>query len=152
MLEEEAKLVQGFRFDVTFFLLGITPNPVKTLFRKVSGLSVSMKTDPVGGPLNRIFNLQLPTAVQYSNVTLERGLAPGGLLDSGFSQLLSAFALTPSNVLISLLDEEAQPLNSWLLIAAYPVKWSVSGFDAGNSEVVIESIELTYVTLMPMSL
>lgn len=148
----EDQLIQGFRFDVTFLLGGIAPSPVKSRFSKVSGLRVSIETEQATGGWKNFANLQIPRKVKYENITMERGFLEGSLVNTEFAQVLDAFALIPSSVLISILDRQGQPKNSWLLMGAYPVSWSLSDLDANSSDVMIETIELTYAKLLPMSL
>lgn len=151
---QENTILQGFRFSVTFFLMPMIKSPLNSKFKRVSGIGVNLSTEELDTSMSKVFQLSIPTGIKYNNITLERGLIKGDVLNAnqGFSQLMSAFVLMPSNVLISLLDESSEPLNSWLLLGAYPVKWSLSDFDANNSDVIVETIELTYGTLMPMSL
>lgn len=148
----EDKLMQGFRYDVTFLLGGVVPSPVKSRFRKVSGLQVSIETESAVGGFRNLANLQIPRKINYNNISLERGLIEGEFLNAEFTQVLNAFVLIPSDVLISVLDVEGEPKNSWLLMGAYPVRWSLSDFDANSSELLIETIELTYAQMISMSL
>ena len=48
------------------------------------------------------------------------------------------------DITIKLLNEEHQPLVSWNVVHAYPVKWAVEDFNAEESKLVVESVELTY--------
>ena len=54
------------------------------------------------------------------------------------------FDFQPINLIVSLLNEQHQPLLSWNVVHAYPVKWAISDFNAEESKLVIETIELTY--------
>ena len=54
------------------------------------------------------------------------------------------FSFKPVNLTIKLLNEEHQPLISWNVVHAYPVKWSVEDFNAEESKLVVENFELTY--------
>lgn len=146
------QLIQGFRFEVT--ISPIVAGEPKTLhFQRVSGLEVSLETKPVGGPLNRLINTQLPQRLNYSNLVLERGMAvEEEVTEMDFENLFMAFMPAPSNLLISLVSEAGEPVKSWSLLGAYPVKWSFSDFDASSSEVVIQKMEWTYTILRPMAL
>jgi phage tail-like protein len=57
---------------------------------------------------------------------------------------LEDFDIKPTNITISLLNEEHEPLMTWNVVHAYPLKWSVSEFNAEKSLVAIETIELAY--------
>ena len=54
------------------------------------------------------------------------------------------FVFEPVNIIISLLNENHVPIQSWYVVNAIPKKWSVSNFNAERSEIVIESITLSY--------
>jgi phage tail-like protein len=134
----------GFRFGVLFFAGGVIPNPLDTLFQKVSGLSSSVETITVEEGGQNLYTQRLPKKIQYENLTLERGLVVGSPLVIEFNVAMSLFKFSPSNVLVSLLDNTRIPVASWLFMKAYPVKWSVSDLDATANSVVIEHMELSY--------
>jgi phage tail-like protein len=54
------------------------------------------------------------------------------------------FEFRPVNLTVKLLNEQHQPLQSWNVVHAYPVKWAVEDFNAQESKLVVESFELTY--------
>jgi len=43
-----------------------------------------------------------------------------------------------------LLNEEHEPLMTWNVVHAYPLKWAMADFNAEESKLVIETIELAY--------
>jgi len=139
-------LAMGFRFGVFFFIGGLIPNPLDIRFQKVSGLDATINTTNVEEGGQNLYTHRLPQRIEYSNLVLERGLSVGSLLTIEFNVAMSTFKFLPSNVLITLLDEDGLPLlgAGWLVLNAYPVKWSVSALDAGSDEVVVETLELAY--------
>lgn len=132
----------GFHFKVEFDLTGVTDNDSR--FRDVTGLSseVSVTPLPEGGE-NRFVH-QLPTGVDYQPLVLKRGM----VTDSGVIQwvrnTLENFVFEPTNVTISLLNQNHEPLRTWQLVNAWPKKWSISDFNAQDNSVVIETLELEY--------
>ena len=134
----------GFRFSVVFFVGGIVPNPLDILFQKVSGIGSTVETTAVEEGGQNLYSQNLPTRVQYENLVLERGVVLGSPLVVEFNRAMSEFKFTPSNVLVTLLGNDAEPIASWLFMNAYPVKWSVSDLNAEENSVVIETMELTY--------
>jgi len=52
------------------------------------------------------------------------------------------FAFRPVNLTIKLLNQEHQPLISWNVVHAYPVKWSVEDFSAEESKLVLKTLSL----------
>ena len=140
----------GFRFEVLFFAGGVIPNPLDTLFQKVSGLGSTVDTYPIAEGGQNLYSQQLPKKIQHDNLVLERGLVVGSPLAIEFDATMSLFKFSPSNVLVTLLDNSRIPLASWLFMKAYPVKWSVSDLDATANAVVIEHMELTYQRMQVM--
>ena len=140
----------SFRFGVLFFAGGVVPNPLDTLFQKVSGLGSTVDTYPIEEGGQNLYSQQLPKKIQHDNLVLERGLVVGSPLAIEFDAAMSLFKFSPSNVLVTLLDNSRIPLASWLFMKAYPVKWSVSDLDATANTVVIEHMELTYQRMQVM--
>lgn len=134
----------GFRFGVFFFIGGVVPNALDFRFKNVSGISARVATHPLNEGGQNLYSHKLPERVQYENLVLERGLAVSSPLVVEFNVAMSLFKFTPSNVLVSLLDEAGEPITSWLFVNAYPIKWNVSSLDAESNTVVIETMELSY--------
>nr|VFJ43036.1 MAG: conserved hypothetical phage tail region protein [Candidatus Kentron sp. DK]VFJ55616.1 MAG: conserved hypothetical phage tail region protein [Candidatus Kentron sp. DK] len=134
----------GFRFGVVFFMGGKIPNPIDTLFQKVSGLGSTINTITVGEGGQNLYSHRLPEKIQYDNLVLERGMVVGSPLVWDFNGTMSSFRFTPSNVLVTLLDNTYLPAAAWWFMKAYPVAWRVSDLDATENSVVIETMELAY--------
>ena len=120
-------------------------------FQEVSGLEAEIEVETVvEGGENR-FAHRLPKAVKHPNLVLKRGIA------SDSSQLVAwckgvfendlAQAIAPRGIVVSLRDSEGDPLRSWSIGNAWPVKWRVEGFGAMKNEIAIESMEFAYNTL-----
>lgn len=132
----------GFHFSVVFELFPQTPQDFR--FQSVSGLSVDIPTETVaeGGELR--FKHQLPGVPQYGKLTLKRGLFQGSFIINWCKNAIEKFEFEPKNVLITLLNNLHAPLALWHVYNAYPTKWSISEFNAEQSTLVIETLELTY--------
>ena len=140
----------GFRFGVLFFAGGLIPNPLDIFFQKVSGLGSSVETMTVEEGGQNLYTQSLPKKITYENLVLDRGVVVGSPLVIEFNRTMSLFKFTPSNVLVTLLDNTRIPIAGWLFMKAYPVKWSVSDLDADSNSVVIEHMELTYQRMQVM--
>lgn len=140
----------GFRFGVLFFAAGVVPNPIDIFFQKVSGLGSSVETVPLSEGGQNLYTQALPKRIKYENLVLERGLVVGSPLVIEFNATMSLFKFSPSNVLVTLLDQTSIPIAGWLFMKAYPVKWSVSDLDASANSVVIERMELSYQRMQVM--
>lgn len=120
-------------------------------FQEVSGLEAEIELETVvEGGENRFVH-RLPKPVKHPNLVLRRGIA------SDRSQLVTwckavfendfAAAIAPRGIVVSLRDAEGDPLRSWSLGNAWPVKWAVAGFGAMKNEIAIETMEFAYATL-----
>ena len=118
-------------------------------FQEVTGLTATIETQQViEGGENRFVH-QLPLRVKSERLVLKRGLkVSSGLLD-WCRKAVEEFSFSPKNIHIHLLDPGADNPNdnilmSWHVIHAYPLKWSVSAFNAMENNLAIETIELQY--------
>ena len=136
--------IVGMRFAVVFLAGGAVPNPLDIRFQKVSGLDVEIETEALAEGGNNTGTLSLPKGIKHGNLTLQRGMVVGSLLNLEFNATMSLFKFATSNVLVSLLGADKLPLAAWLFIKAWPVKWSVSELNAGEPALVIDTMELAY--------
>jgi len=133
----------GFHFQVSFInLAGVQDNDAR--FQEVSGLSAEINTEEVvEGGENR-FSYRLPTRAKYGNLILKRGMLTDSGLIGWFRDAVENFDFTPSDLLVTLLNEKHQPLAGWKFLKAWPVKWAISDFKAQEGAVVVETVELAY--------
>jgi len=129
----------GFHFEVKF--MGMEG---ESQFQSVSGLSVEIETEDISEGGENRFKHKLPIRTKYPNLVLKRGLLVNSVLIKWCRSALEDFVFYPSDILISLLNEESEPLMSWNVVHAYPVKWTVVDFNAEESTIVVETIELAY--------
>lgn len=131
----------GFYFQVKFDVSG---DKHDTEFQEVTGLSVDMETESwKEGGENR-FEHKLPTRSKFSEITLKRGLVLDTGLGKWIKENLLDFQFKPAKVDITLLNAEGKPLSAWYVQNAYPTSWSTSDLKAESSEIVIETLKLTY--------
>jgi len=142
----------GFRFGVLFFIGGVIPNPLDFMFQKVSGIGSTVDTFAIEEGGQNLYTQQVPTKIKYENLILERGLVIGSPLSIEFNVAMSLFKFSPSNVMVTLLDNTNIPISCWLFMKAFPVKWSVSDLDANQNSVVIQHLELTYQRFQTISI
>lgn len=132
------------RFAVVFFALGVVPNPIDLRFQRVSGLSASISTVTVREGGQQLYTHRLPDMVSYENLVLERGFIVGSPLNIEFNVAFSLIKFAPSNVMITLLNEDAVPIAGWMFVQAFPVRWATADLDASRDEVLIDTLELAY--------
>lgn len=132
----------GFHFLVTFELFPQLPYDLQ--FQEVSGLTVTMESEPLKEGGENRFVHQLPVRTSYSDLVLKRGKYMGSGLLHWCKNALENFEFKPVNVMISLLNDDHLPLYNWYVINAIPKKLEISNFNAERSEVVIETMTLSY--------
>lgn len=134
----------SFHFRVTFTDLGSNSNDIK--FQSVSGLNQEVQTESIKEGGENRFEHVVPTRIKTPNLVLKRGI-----LTSDNSEITqwckNAFedqSFLPTDLLVELLNENHEPLLTWKVIYAIPVKWSLNEFNAEKSEILIETFELNY--------
>ncbi len=132
----------GFHFSVVFEGLS---SGTETGFQSVSGIDATVPNgiDYKEGGENR-FTHRFPDRASYGNLTLKRGLLVDSELIGWFRDAVENFRFRPRNVTVHLLNENHTPLASWQFVNAWPTKWNVEGFDAEQSGIIAETIELSY--------
>jgi phage tail-like protein len=132
----------GFHFKVE--VLDLPPNDGDVRFTEVSGLSVEMNTEdfPEGGQ-NR-FVQKYPTRAKYGDLVLKRGMLISSEVLKWIRGCIEDYEIQPKNVDVKLLNENHDPLITWHVVNAFPVKWAVSDLNASNNAVVIETLQMSY--------
>lgn len=129
----------GFHFSVEF---GNQNSEYQ--FQSVSGLSVDLDTEDIAEGGENRFKHKFPGRPKYPNLVLKRGLLVDSELIDWCKNAVEEFNFTPTDIIIKLLNKEHEPLVTWNVVNAYPVKLAVSDFNAEESKLVIETIELKY--------
>lgn len=132
----------GFHFIVDFS--AISSNDLDVRFQSVSGLTVDIELKPrKEGGENR-FQHYLPLHSKYETLILKRGMVLDSDLINWCQEAFENFDIQPIDLIVSLLNEKHEPLRSWNVINAWPIKWSISDFDAEQDNLVIEQLHLHY--------
>ncbi|MCX2574543.1 phage tail protein [Pedobacter sandarakinus] len=113
-------------------------------FTEVSGLDAHIATEEYKEGGENRFAHKLPTAVAYNNLVLKRGLLIGSSALKWFKESVETFTFSPKDITLLLLNEDHLPLQAWNFINAYPIKWTVEGFNAQQNGIIIENIEFAY--------
>jgi len=132
----------GFHFRVQ--VLGLDPVADDLRFTEVGGLAVELATEavPEGGE-NR-FTQKYPGRSIYADLVLRRGLLRHSAVWDWARNAIEDLIVLPLPVDVSLLNESHEPLMTWHLANAYPVRWSVSTLSATSNSYVVESMQLAY--------
>jgi phage tail-like protein len=86
---------------------------------------------------------KLPGLARYPNVTLKRGVAGRLELYEWWNATRNG-AVDRRNVVITLLDEQRNPVQRWTLRDAWPVKLSFGPLSGRGHEVLVEALELAH--------
>lgn len=113
-------------------------------FSEVGGLGFEVATEevPEGGE-NR-FIQRYPLRAKYPDLVLKRGLLKRSAIWDWTRDCIENLDIKPKNVDVKLLNENHEPLITWHLVGAYPVKWAVTDLNATNNAIVVESLQLAY--------
>lgn len=131
----------GFYYRVEF---GVSKNKNDVRFQSVSGLSVEydMEEFKEGGE-NR-FTHKLPVRTKYADLVLRRGMLTDSEVIKWFLRAFRDRDFQPSDINVTLMNEQSEPLRVWKVVHAIPKKWQASDLNANESSVVIETLELSY--------
>jgi len=113
-------------------------------FQSVSGLNVELETEQIAEGGENRFKHRLPVRTKFTNIILKRGLKVNSDLIKWCRDAVLDFNITPTDMTIILLNEEHEPLQTWNVVHAWPVKWEVTDLNAEESKITVESIELAY--------
>lgn len=118
-------------------------------FQEVSGIGAEISVEEFreGGSYDTVYSL--PGNISFPNLVCKRGLAPWGsdLINWCFDTFsASGNKVVLKNFVVKLLNRDAQSTSymTWNFYDAFPVKWSVSEFNAMESRIAIETLEFKY--------
>lgn len=90
------------------------------------------------GGLNTFVH-QLPGRRKATRLTLKHGIGKGLLVDWYVETLSERFA--PKSVTVTLLNVQNEPVASWSIRDAYPIKWTGPQLKSDANTIAIQSIE-----------
>ena len=114
-------------------------------FTEVTGLEVSTEViEYRDGASPEYHKIKMPGMQKFSNITLKRGTFKG---DNDFYNWWNTVALNTierRDVIISLLNENHEPVIVWKAKNVWPVKVQSTDLKAEGNEVAIETMELAH--------
>ena len=114
-------------------------------FSEVSGLNIEVQVIEYREGISSDYSaIKMPGIKKYSNITLKRGIVPK---DNEFFDWLNTVSLNQverRDLVISLLNENHEPVMVWKAKNAFPVKIEGPELNASANEVAIESLELAH--------
>ena len=114
-------------------------------FTEVSGLEIDIDVVEFrdGADPNQSAH-KMPGITRYKNIVLKRGIVKG---DNDFFNWINTKNLNQverRDIVIKLLNENHDPVMSWRVRNAFPVKFTGPVLNANSSEVAIEALELAH--------
>lgn len=111
-------------------------------FQAVSGLERLCQIEPYReGGIND-FEHQLVTLTTYPPLVLKRGLVGTDLWD--WHKEVIAGNIERRTISVVLLNEENGEGWHWVVVGAFPVKWTGAELDAGSNGIATESVEFAH--------
>ncbi|WP_432695148.1 phage tail protein [Marinobacterium sp. YM272] len=114
-------------------------------FSEVSGLDMETEVIEYRHGASREFTKgKMPGLQKFSNVTLKRGVFASDNDYYDWFNTVNLNTIERRDVIISLLNEEHEPVMVWKIKNAWPTKIQSTDLKADGNEVAIESLELVH--------
>ena len=114
-------------------------------FSEVSGLDVETEVIEYRDGANPEYHkTKMPGMQKFSNVTLKRGVFKSDNDYYAWYNTVSLNTIERRDVIISLLNEQHEPVMVWKIKQAWPTKIQSTDLKADGNEVAIESMELVH--------
>ena len=117
----------------------------KVGFTEVTGLDYQV--EPIEyreGSSPEYHKVKMPGLHKFSNITLKRGTFSGDLDFYNWMKTISMNQVERRDITISLLNEEHEPVVTWGIKNAFPIKVQASDFKADGNEVAVETLEIAH--------
>jgi phage tail-like protein len=114
-------------------------------FTEVTGLT--MESDVIEyreGSSPEFHKIKQPGLQKLSNITLKRGTFQGDIGFHDWMETISMNTVKRRDVTIKLLNEKHEPVFTWQVLNAWPVKVQSSDLKADGNEVAIETMEIAH--------
>jgi phage tail-like protein len=86
----------------------------------------------------------MPGLRKYANIVLKRGIVKGDIDFFNWMNTQSLNEIERRDVVIKLLNQNHEPVISWIAINAFPVRLSGPVLNAAISNIAIEELELAH--------
>jgi phage tail-like protein len=114
-------------------------------FSEVTGLDMQAEAiEYREGSSPAFHKIKMPGMQKFSNVTLKRGTFEGDKEFYVWMKTINMNKVERRDMTISLLNENHEPVISWKIHNAFPVKVQASDLKADGNEVAIETLELAH--------
>jgi phage tail-like protein len=119
-------------------------------FTEVSGLSVQIDVEELAEGGQNAYTHKLLGRMKWPNLIFKRGVTD---TDALFEWLMTASGdgltragnkVTPRNGKISVLNAKGEPMRTWTIMGAKPVKWTGPKLAASSRDLAIEELEVCH--------
>ena len=124
----------GFHFRVDFDLPGVSDGEAR--FRDVSGISMELEEETYQEGGENRFIQKLPVRARYPDLILGRGWLSNSAVREWCEAAIYNLDINPITVWVTVLNEEGEPLQTYMFANVWPKKWSVSDLNAESSEII----------------
>ena len=141
----------NFHFKVSFKFREQDSDNIDIRFQSVTGLDSTMDTETIKEGGENHFEHVLPIRMKYSPIVLKRGLLKpsASKLTQWLQQAFDHDNIMPIPSLdVSLLGTDHQGIMLWTVNNVWPRSWKIGELNAERGEVLIETLELNYNTLI----
>lgn len=114
-------------------------------FSEVTGLDIQL--EPIEyreGSSPQFSKIKMPGLQKFSNITLKRGTISDDKEFYTWIKTVKMNTIERRDLTISLLNENHEPVISWKVMNAFPIKVQASDLKADGNEVAIETIEIAH--------
>ena len=135
----------GFSFRVS--VTGLQSAAFESQFQSVSGLSVDIELEEFAEGGENRFKHKFPVKTKFPNLVLKRGFLVDSSLIRWCKDAVENFNFSRKDITVELLTVDGtsqKSLMTWNIVGAIPVKWNVDEFNAQESKLAVETIELAY--------
>ena len=138
----------AFCFKVTITIAGAGEN--EAFFKSVGGIKIESEVVEYKSAGVNHATYKLQGGTKWSNIVLKRGFtdAAGGDALTNWRKAWTladnSRARTRATVTVTQLNTKLDPVKTWTIIEAWPVKWELADLDASKSEVSIETLEIAH--------
>lgn len=139
---------RAFNFLITLVDSGSSAPPQTSQasagFSECSGLEMSLELEEYKEGGNNGVLLRFPSRVKWSNIRLKRGITTNSdELWKWHFGFVSGQVVRRDGV-VTLQDEQQNPVKSWSFVRGLPVKWTGPTMNATQNQIAIEELEIAH--------
>jgi phage tail-like protein len=127
------------------FCFSVSINGTAYPFQEVTGLETETDVIEYRHGDSKLFStIKMPGRSKYGNVTAKKGIVNNDEQFSSWYQQHLSMSIRRQSVIISLLDENGNPVMSWTLHNAWLARIAGADLQSDGNEVAVESIEFAH--------